>query len=136
MGRWDDYNASSGKERRDEWQKEHDTDFNWKETKGRDHPKDCTCPKCEYLKEQRRTFKEFPIVHKLCPDHYKVFMEEKSNMLKELKLWEKVIIKLMFKFNMIVIRELKYAQSDLCLWCRFGSGGRGIRKQMPPPDMP
>ena len=132
MGRWDNRNASTDDERRDEWQKQNKTNFDWKETPKKKHEKDCTCPKCEYLIEQRKSFKGFPITHKFCPDHYRVWHEVKDEMMGELKWWERWLIQMMMKNGMIIIKELSYMQSDLCLWCKFGSGGHGNKKTIKP----
>ncbi len=117
---------------RDEWQEANNTDLNWRETKLSEHPKGCNCPKHEYMEEKLKT-QELPITYKYCPQHFKAWHETKNDMFKNLKLWEKYILKYMFWSGMIKIIELKYAQSDICMWCRFGSGGRGIKLK---PHMP
>lgn len=145
MGRWDNRNASSDEEQRnlaqqDEWNKENNTNFDWRETPWNDHPKGCNCPKHEYIKEKIATRKltqdNSPVAYKLCPDHYKAWYETQPEMYKRMKLWQKIIMKLALRFGWIKIIELKYAQSDLCMWCKFGSGGRGVKHDPLRPDMP
>lgn len=91
------------------------------------HPKNCNCPKHEYFEEQKRSKKEFPLVFKYCPAHFKAWHETKNEMLMLAPWIQRQIIKFMLWRKLVIIQELTYAQSDLCLWCRFGSGGRGIK---------
>lgn len=143
MGRWDDKDTDGfdkykkpTDEEVEKWQKEFDTDFNYKETKWINHPKGCKCPKHEWAKEQAKSRRDFPIVFRYCPDHFKLWHETKEEMYKGLKWWHKLILKFYFWRKLIIIQELKYAQSDLCIWCRFGTGGRGGKKINPlAPDM-
>lgn len=143
MGRWDDKETEGfdkykppTDEEVERFQKEFDTDFNYKEEKWINHPKDCKCPKHEWVEEQRKARKSLPITYKYCPEHFKLWHETKDEMYKGLKWWHKIILKFYFWRKLIVIQELKYAQSDLCIMCRFGTGGRGGVKIDPlSPDM-
>lgn len=128
MGRWDDrptrdFNIGGG---RDDWNKEFDNNFDWKETPLNKHMKKCNCPKCEYFIERRKN-PSLPIVYKYCPAHYKVWFETQNEMMNRLNWFQRQVIKFLFWAKVVVIKELTYAQSDLCFWCKFGSGGRGIK---------
>lgn len=128
MGRFDD--------NRDEWQKEHDTDFDWKETPADDHPKKCTCPKHEYWHSFMKTNKEIPILLKYCPDHYKAWFETQDEMYRLTKWWKAIILKFFFRIGAFKIHKLTYALSADCIWCRFGGGGRGRKIDPLTPDLP
>ncbi len=140
MGRWDNkdtddfdkYKKPTDEEVK-EFQKEFDTDFNYKEEKWINHPKNCKCPKHEYFEGRKKDMRAngFPIVYKYCPDHFKLWHETKEEMYKGLIWWHRLILKFYFWRGLIRIQELKHAQSDLCIWCRFGTGGRGGRKITP-----
>jgi hypothetical protein len=126
MGRWDERNALDVY-KRDDWNHAFNNDFDWKETPLNKHPKKCNCPKHEYLAEKINTPREFPIVYKYCPDHFKEWHNSKNQMLKQLNWLQRQIVKFMFWRKMIIVKELTYAQSDICIWCRLGGGGRGIK---------
>jgi hypothetical protein len=55
--------------------------------------------------------------------------------MKKCKWWERILVKIAFRFKWIIIKELKHSQADLCLWCKFGSGGRGISVDGVTPDI-
>lgn len=116
---------------RDDWQKEHNTDFDWRETPLNKHPngKKCTCPRHEHLKEIAiQTVNTFDSIRiKLCPDHYKAWVDTSDEMWSRMKWWQRIISKIALKLGWVKIIELKYAQSELCWWCKYGSGGRGIK---------
>lgn len=122
---------------RDDWQKENDTDFDWKETPLNEHPNrhKCTCPRHEHLRELTtdsvNTMSSVRI--KLCPDHYRVYFETQDEMKQKMTLFQKLITWFVLRTGWVKIVELKYAQSDLCMWCKFGSGGRG-KKHAPTID--
>lgn len=141
MGRWDDRPVRDfdqdkpSKEALDEWNKAFDNDFDWKETEWTKHPKGCNCPKHEYFEEQRKSQRHFPIVYKYCPDHFKAWYDTKDEMMRKLKWWQRQMVKFLFWRKLVIIKELTHAQSDLCIWCRFGSGGRGIKTSPLTPDI-
>ena len=93
-------------------------DFDWKNTPAYKHPggKNCPCPKHEYIREQinytkqiNESGKDSKITLKFCPEHYQVYMNE-----------------------VIPAMPLKYMESELCFYCRFGSGGHGKKNELPP----
>jgi len=102
--------------------------FDWRETPFKDHPKGCFCPKHEQVREMIRQSKQTgKIIYRYCPPHYKVWAEEFEKEMKKAKWFTRQMVKLALRLKVYEIRELKYAESDLCFWCRFGSGGRGIK---------
>jgi hypothetical protein len=116
---------------RDDWQNENNTDFNWKETPLSEHPNKskCTCPRHEHLKELAvdsiNTRSALRI--KLCPNHYRVYYETLPEMKTRMTLVQRFFTWFAQAIGWVKIVELKYAQTDLCLWCKYGSGGRGIK---------
>jgi hypothetical protein len=145
MGRWDDketdgfdkFSAVPDK-KRDDWQMENNTDFDWKETPYNDHPRKCTCPKHEYFLEQRKSRRTLPILYKYCPSHFKIWNDTKDEAMKRAKWWQRFLGRIIFKLGWVKIVCLTEMQSDLCLWCKYGSGGRGggIKHDPLSPDMP
>lgn len=145
MGRWDnketeDYDKFADHEEYDEeverFKEEFNVDFNYKEEKWINHPEGCRCPKHEYFEEKRRSFSGFPIIYKYCPEHFKLWHETKDEMYSNMKWWQRLLIKFYLWRKMLRIEELKYAESDMCIWCRFGTGGRGgggIKQDPPTP---
>ena len=109
----------------DDFEKEF-PDFDWKETPANKHPKKCRCPKHEYMEERLRSG-GLPLIIRLCPPHYKVFCETEDEMTSKLSKFQKLLYKLTIKLKLVVIKELKYMESEICFWCKFGSGGRGIK---------
>ncbi len=146
MGRWDNRGARDfdkhkpDKNALDEWNKKNNNDMDWRETPNAQHPKDCNCPKHEYVKDLVRSKKQVkdhsPIKIRLCPPHYKAWWETKDEMYKELNWWQKIMLWFALKIGAIEIVELKHMQSELCYWCKFGSGGRGIKVDPLSPDQP
>lgn len=107
--------------------------FDWKNTPMPQHPDgiNCPCPKHEYLREQSITCVQTmsTVRMKLCPDHYKVYFNEIYPTFS----WHiKLSLKIMRKVKLIGIMELPYMQSDQCFYCRFGTGGRGKKSELPP----
>lgn len=109
----------------DDFEKEF-PDFDWKETPPNEHPKKCRCPKHEYIEEMLRTT-GLPLTIKLCPPHYKAYWETEKEMMSKLSWIQKRFYNLMKKMKLFIIKELKHVESDICFWCKFGSGGRGIK---------
>lgn len=109
----------------DDFEKEF-PNFDWRETPLEKHPKHCRCPKHEYIQE-RIALKDYPIILRLCPPHFKAYYESYDIEVKKLKWHQKLILKIVLKLKMVVIKELTHMESELCFWCKFGSGGRGIK---------
>ena len=116
--------------------------FDWRNTPAYKHPggKDCPCPKHEYIREQinfTRTVNESgkgggepaKVTLKFCPDHYKVYMEE---VIPAMPIKYKILTKIALKLGAIQIEHLNHMQSDMCFYCKFGSGGYGKKSEMPP----
>ncbi len=114
-------------------------DFDWKNTPAYKHPggKDCPCPKHEYIREQinfaktvNQSSKESArVTLKFCPEHYKVYMEE---VIPSMPLKYKILTKIALKIGAIQLERLTHMQSDLCFYCKFGSGGHGRKPELPP----
>ena len=98
----------------DDFEKEF-PDFDWKETSSLDHPKDCRCPKHEYIKERIKSI-GLPFIMRLCPPHYDVYWETHDEMLKKLSKFNRFLYKFMVKLKWIVIVKLKHVESDICFW--------------------
>lgn len=120
--------------------------FDWKETPLYNHPKKCKCPKHEAIVENRRASLQsgsLKMILKLCPGHFKAYHETFDESQKKMYKTLSFLQKIAFKFVMlppiyrrlIEVRELTHAQSDICFWCKFGSGGRGIKRTVSP-DIP
>jgi hypothetical protein len=122
----------------DDFEKEF-PDFDWKNTPAYKHPggKDCPCPKHEYVREQinfaktvNQTSKEpTKVTLKFCPEHYKVYMEE---VIPSMPFKYKMLTKIALKIGAIQLEKLTHMQSDLCFYCKFGSGGHGKKSELPP----
>lgn len=143
MGRWDDRPArdfNPDKYVLDDWNKANNNDFDWKETPVNEHPVNCNCPKHEHIRDLTATRKQTqdtsPIKIRLCPEHFKAWHETKGDMYKHARWWQKIIVWIALKRGWLQIIELKYMNSELCYWCKFGSGGRGIKVDPITPDMP
>jgi hypothetical protein len=114
-------------------------DFDWQNTPAYKHPggKDCPCPKHEYIREQinfaktvNQSSKESArVTLKFCPEHYKVYMEE---VIPSMPLKYKILTKIALKIGAIQLERLTHMQSDLCFYCKFGSGGHGRKPELPP----
>ena len=114
----------------DEFEKEY---AEWKNTNIGKHPKNCICPVCEFVKEQVADIRNgisMNVTIKMCPDHYRVWNEQKDNLFKKLSFKNRIAIKVLMKLNIIKIREISTMQSDLCTLCRIRDGGR--RVEVPP----
>ena len=46
----------------------------------------------------------------------------------------RLLTKIALKLGAIQIQKLKYMQSDICFYCKFGSGGHGRKTELPPID--
>ncbi len=122
----------------DDFEKEY-PGFDWKNIPAYKHPggKDCPCPKHEYIREQIKFTKQVnekgneasKITLKFCPDHYKVYMKE---VIPAMPLKYKILTKIALKLGAIKVEELKYMESELCFYCKFGSGGHGKKSELPP----
>ena len=123
----------------DDFEKEY-PGFDWRNIPAYKHPggKNCPCPKHEHVKEQvkyakqaNKTSKEYipPNILNFCPDHYKVYFNEA---LPAMPFKYKMIAKFAIKIGLIKIKQLKYMETDLCYYCRFGSGGFGKKNELPP----
>nr|AIF13287.1 hypothetical protein [uncultured marine thaumarchaeote KM3_61_F08] len=66
---------------------------------------------------------------KFCPEHYDVYMNE---VIPAMPLKYKILTKIALKMGAIKVLVLKHMQSDLCFYCRFGSGGHGKKNELPP----
>ena len=113
-------------------------DFDWKNTPAYKHPggKNCPCPKHEYIREQinytkqiNESGKDSRITLKFCPEHYQVYMNE---VIPAMPLKYKILTKIALKIGAIKVVLLKYMESELCFYCRFGSGGHGKKNELPP----
>jgi len=114
-------------------------DFDWKNTPAYKHPggKDCPCPKHEYIREQINFTKQVndkggepsKVTLKFCPDHYRVYMDE---VIPAMPLKYKILTKIALKLGAIQIEQLKYMESELCFYCKFGSGGHDKKTELPP----
>jgi hypothetical protein len=114
-------------------------DFDWKNTPAYKHPggKDCPCPKHEYIREQinfaktvNQTSKDpTKVTLKFCPEHYDVYMNE---VIPSMPLKYKFLTKIALKIGAIQLEKLTHMQSDLCFYCKFGSGGHGKKSELPP----
>ena len=98
--------------------------------------KDCPCPKHEYVREQvkftkqvNETGKDARVTLKFCPEHYNVYMNE---VIPAMPMKYKILTKIALKIGAIKVVVLKHMQSDLCFYCRFGSGGHGKKSELPP----
>lgn len=122
----------------DDFEKEF-PDFDWRNTPAYMHPggKDCPCPKHEYLREQIQVAKQLnekgkepaKITLKFCPDHYRVYMEE---VIPSMPLKYRMLTKIALKLGAIKLQLLSSMQSDMCFYCKFGSGGHDHKSELPP----
>ena len=122
----------------DDFEKEY-PGFDWKNTPAYKHPggRNCPCPKHEYIREQINFTKQVnekskettKVTLKFCPDHYKVYMEE---VIPAMPLKYKLLTKIALKLGAIQVEQLTHMQSDLCFYCKFGSGGHDKKSELPP----
>ena len=66
---------------------------------------------------------------KFCPDHYRVYMEE---VIPAMPLKYRILTKIALKLGAIQVEQLKYMESELCFYCKFGSGGHEKKAELPP----
>ena len=121
----------------DDFEKEF-PDFDWKNTPTYKDAggKNCPCTKHEYVREQisftkqiNGSGKDAKVTLKFCPDHYRVYMDE---VIPSMPLKYKILTKIALKIGAIKIIILRHMESDLCFYCRFGSGGRDKKTELPP----
>lgn len=110
--------------------------FDWRNTPGDEHPGGlrCPCPRHEHLRElmihtrQARDSGHAAVPSlRFCPEHYKVCMEEVIPALPLRKRWT---LKFAMRLGIVRFIELDHIKSDLCFYCRFGSGGHGKRHEI------
>lgn len=124
----------------DDFEKEY-PGFDWKNTPAYKHPggRNCPCPKHEYIREQINFTKQVnekgkepsKVTLKFCPEHYKVYLDE---VIPAMPLKYKLLTKIALKLGAIQIEQLTHMQSDLCFYCKFGSGGHERKNELPPLD--
>ena len=61
--------------------------------------------------------------------HYQVYIKE---VIPAMPLKYKILTKIALKIGAIQIEHLTHMQSDLCFYCKFGSGGHGKKSELPP----
>jgi hypothetical protein len=44
----------------------------------------------------------------------------------------RILTKIALKLGAIKIEQLKYMESELCFYCKFGSGGHDRKTELPP----
>lgn len=113
--------------------------FDWKNTPAYKHPggKDCPCPKHEYIREQIRFTGQVRekggegsgVTLKFCPDHYRVYHDE---VIPGMPFKYRMLTRLALRIGAIKVEQLKYMESELCFYCKFGSGGYDKKAELPP----
>ncbi len=120
--------------------------FDWKNTPAYKHPggRDCPCPKHEYIREQINFTRQInddarrgkkgatepaKVTLKFCPDHYRVYMDD---VIPSMPLKYKILTKIALKIGAIHIEHLTHMQSEMCFYCKFGSGGHEKKSEIPP----
>ena len=112
--------------------------FDWKNIPAYKHPKgkDCPCPKHEYIREQvnhARRMNEHResanVTLRFCPSHYRVYMDE---VIPAMPLKYRILTKMALRLGAIRVVQLSHMQSDLCFYCKFGSGGFDKKTELPP----
>lgn len=114
--------------------------FDWKNTPTYKHPngRDCPCPKHEYIREQIRHTRNVnmssrgraeQVTLKFCPDHHDVYINE---VIPSMPLKYRIMTKIALKIGAVRIVVLSHMQSDLCFYCRFGTGGHDKKSELPP----
>jgi len=131
-------NAKRDNSLMDDFEKEY-PGFDWKNTPAYKHPggRNCPCPKHEYIREQINFTKQVnvkgkdpsKVTLKFCPDHYKVYIDE---VIPSMPLKYKLLTKIALKVGAIQIVKLNHMQSDMCFYCKFGSGGHDKKSELPP----
>ena len=122
----------------DDFERDH-PGFDWKNIPAYKHPggKDCPCPKHEYVREQIKFTKNVhdsggkatAVTLKFCPDHHRVYRDE---VIPSMPFKYRVMTKIALKIGAIRIELLNYMSSDLCFYCKYGSGGYGKKNELPP----
>jgi len=113
--------------------------FDWRNTPAYEHPggRNCPCPKHEYIREQMRHARTVNssggrgerVTLKFCPEHHDVYLNE---VIPSMPIKFRILTKIALKAGAIRIVKLTHMQSDLCFYCRFGSGGHGKKSELPP----
>lgn len=117
--------------------------FDWRNTPAWEHPggKDCPCPKHEYNRERIRVMQnvirnsekptkdDLKTTMKLCPEHYDVFFKE---ILPILPLKNKIAYRIVTKLKLFEVVKIGFRQSEMCYYCKFGSGGFDKKTELPP----
>lgn len=120
--------------------------FDWRNTPAYKHPggKDCPCPKHEYIREQINFAKQMNnergsnrgssressrVTLRFCPDHYRVYVDE---VIPSMPLKYRILTKIALRMGAIKVVQLKYMESELCFYCKFGSGGFDKKNELPP----
>jgi hypothetical protein len=44
----------------------------------------------------------------------------------------RILTRIALKLGAIKVEQLKYMESELCFYCKFGSGGHGKKNELPP----
>jgi len=44
----------------------------------------------------------------------------------------RILTKIALKLGAIQVEQLKYMESELCFYCKFGSGGHDRKNELPP----
>ena len=114
-------------------------DFDWRNTPAYKHPggKDCPCPKHEYVREQINYTKQVnaggkdkaSVTLRFCPDHYRVYVDE---VVPSMPFKYRMFTKIALRVGAIRVVRLGHMQSDICFYCKFGSGGYGKKTELPP----
>jgi len=135
---WSSFIAQITYDVMDDFEKEF-PEFDWKNIPAYKHPggKNCPCPKHEYIREQINFTKQVnekgkepsKVTLKFCPDHYKVYTDE---VIPAMPLKYRILTKIALKLGAIKIIQLKYMESELCFYCKFGSGGHDKKTELPP----
>lgn len=125
----------------DDFEKEY-PGFDWKNTPAYKHPggKDCPCPKHEYIREQINYARQMNdnrekanVTLRFCPSHYKVYNEE---VIPAMPIKYRILTKIALRLGAIKVVQLTHMQSDLCFYCKFGSGGYDKKTELPPTSSP
>ena len=107
-----------------------DFNFDWRETPLKDHPDgiNCKCPKHLEIRENIM-MNQGRLKMKLCPDHYRLYFNE---IFPQFAFWLRLAAKFAMFSGIIQIKQIPAMQSADCFYCRFGSGGRKEKPELPP----
>ena len=109
--------------------------FDWRNTPAKDHPggKNCPCPRHEYFRERltRTQLKanDNSVIFRFCPDHYKLYFDV---VVPSASFVRRTLLKFFIRIGWIKIKQLRYMESEMCFYCKFGSGGHEKRSELPP----